>query len=642
MSMTTNKNSNHTGQATDSSEVLPMIQLIVSASVQIIDRTGTAVEAQTIGKAIRMIRRRHHDEMPMVTLHDTHQQDRLFTPGPWLISPSQILPVDHHDSTGKTPDYWLLYHGFTLHDPSVPENDPKPVKPGALLTIATTAADSSNQAVHLDSNLLGFNKPTFNPGDGLALSKAEEEDSSSVLDGLDRGLFTPPPPPTEEAPDNSETTEEERLDEDAPDLETEAFGVEDLPGLLDEDTSETEELYDPDGPLSDSKELVPSEEDPEESKPGFFRKHQRNALIAVITLLAITGVVILYRIMVGGSNTQEPAPATPGWVSQAPAISAAEEPLTAGYDQQLWELDAETAANLSWFEAGAAYIDPENGNLVLIDRLTGEEIAATMLRSPVEYTAEFMAGDVPAVGARTEEDFRVITAEGETASWDLEESDTLRVSGSTPMITTEDGETFALVIGEEDPVEVTGNPQLHSAAIDGETLIQVAGGEPTVVTIPMTDDADHDPAEIDLEAPEGAAFVQHLTVGHGRTLTVWEHQDKQYLLVHSLQDDGELTAAVEAPEEISAWAIGRGMDLAIVGDHAFDLDTGELVASSEHGLVSALGPAAVTASEERQFLLDGTSYTEDQRIIGYTGEGTALVRMPDGSVRGLGESAGQI
>lgn len=640
MSMTTNQN-NTTGQAADSSDSLPQIHLLVSASVQIIDRTGTEVEAQTIGKAIRMIRRRHHDEMPMVTLHDIHQQDRLFSAGPWLISPSQILPVDHQSSSDKSPDYWLRYHSFTLHDPSVPENDPKPIKPGALLTVATTAADSANQAVHLDSSLLGFTKPTFSPGDGAALSKAEEDESNSVLDELDRGLFSPPPPPPAvEAPSAAVDLAEPSQQEEA---EEESVSILDLPGVVDEDEVATEDIYDPDGPLSESKELVPSQEEADEHTHSFLRKHQRAILIAVVSLLAIIGVMVLYRIMAAGPDTADQPTGNPAWVSQPPTTASAEEPLTAEYGQRLWELDAETSANLSWFGAGAAYIDPDTGDLVLINHLTGDEIASTSLNSPVEYTVEFMAGDTPAVGARTEDGFRAITADGQTAAWGLSEADTLRVSGSTPMITTDDGDTFALVVGEDDPVEVTGNPRLHSAAIDAETLIQVAGGEPTVVTVPMTDDADHDPAEIELQAPaEDAQFVQHLTVGHGHTLSLWDHHDSQYLMVHSLAEGGELTAAVEAPEEPTAWAVGRGMDLAIVGDYAFDLDTGELVAASESGLVSALGPAAVTDSEDREFILDNSTYTEDQRVIGYTGEGTALVRMPDGSVRALGENHGQI
>lgn len=664
MSMSTDKHTRKGESQTDSSEVLPEIRLVVSANVRIIDKTGTLVEAESIAEAIRKIRRRHHDDLPLVTLHDDHHHDKLFTRSSYLISPERILPVET-EQLSRRPDYWLQYHSFTLQDPQVPDHEPKKVKSGALLQIATTAADTSNQPVRLQSYLLGFAKPVFNPGDGSAMNQTETEEPSSVLDDLDGQFFnhqetSPPPPPPVAEEDQTESLvdqpEDDGYDESTQDEtenyqdwesepEVEEFGVAELPGFpeptsIDASTDD----YDPDGPPSESTELVPKGNDPEQTQTSFFRKHQRTATIGVIATLFCAGVVVLYQMMFSGTATPEATTGAPEWVSQAPAVSEAGESLTAEYGQELWELDAETAENLSWFGAGAAYIDPDDGDLVLVDHLTGEEIGSTPLNSPVEYTSEFMAGEVSAVGARTEEGFRAITADGETQSWSLDESDILRVSGSTPMVTTEDGETFALVVGEDDPVEVTGNPQLHSAAIDSETLIQVAAGEPTVVTIPMTNDADHESAEINLETPEeGAEFIQHLTVGHGHTLTVWEHQDQQYLLVHSLQDAGQLTAAVEAPDEVSAWAIGRGMELAIVGEHAFDLNTGELVTTSEAGpLVSALGPAAVTDGETRQFIIDDTSYTEDQRIIGYTGAGTALVRMPDGSVRGLGESAGQI
>lgn len=638
MSATTNtQNSQSTSASADSTAPLPKPEqtakaLVLTAEVAVKDRSGIEVHTNSLEKAIQLIRGRHHQQPPTVELDPAHAKDTArFQQAKWQINPTDIQLLSDSEARRTKAHYRLAFHRYVVmilgegnsHGPSSLET---------IFTAAQKIADQQLVDVELTSELPGFLPTRFEP-------REFDEDTA------DQTAATSAPGPEEE-PDEEVTSlaaslvgEDQQPEEDPPKPLKRMLAKlpqrQVKPVTADEPAAEA--------PVPEAQQQA-SETTNKAGLISTARKYRGLILVAVLAAVAVLGIVVLYRLMFAGPAEPEPTTGAPEWISTAGEITYTEDALISGYDQQLWELDAETAETLSWFGAGAAYIDPDDGDLVLIDHLTGEPIASTALNSPVEYTAEFTAGDVPAVGVRTEDGFRAITADGETQSWGLDETDTLRISGTTPMITTDEGDTYALQIGTDSPVEITGNPQLHSAAIDGDTLIQVDGGQPTVVTIPMEKDSDRDPTELTLEAPDEAAeFGQHITAGHGHTLSSWQYQGTEYLVVHSLEDEGQITAAVEAPEDVTAWSIGRGMDLAIIGQHAFDLDTGELVATSETApLISALGPVAITDGEDRQFIHDQTAYTETQRIIGYTGQGTALVRMPDGSVRGLGESSGQI
>lgn len=637
MSATTNtQNSQSTSASADSTAPSPKPEqtakaLVLTAEVAVKDRSGIEVHTNSLEKAIQLIRGRHHQQPPTVELDPAHAKDTArFQQAKWQINPTDIQLLSDSEARRTKAHYRLAFHRYVVmilgegnsHGPSSLET---------IFTAAQKIADQQLVDVELTSELPGFLPTRFEP-------REFDEDTA------DQTAATPAP---DEEPDEEVSSLAASLVDNGEDQEPqqEAKPLQRMLAKLPQRPAKSVP--------TDQDEDQPSEPEDQEQAPettndvgliGVARKYRAVLLTAALVAIAAIGVFVLYRLMFAGPAEPETTAGTPDWVSAAADITYADEPLTNGYDQQLWELDAETAENLSWFGAGAAYIDPDDGDLVLLDHLTGDPIASTPLNSPVEYTAEFIAGDDQAVGVRTEDGFRAITADGESQVWGLEDSDTLRISGSTPMVTTEEGDTYALLVGEESPVEVTGNPQLHSAAIDDDTLIQVAGGQPTVVTIPLDEDSDRESTELSLEAPDAEAeFGQHITAGHGHTLSSWQYQGTEYLVVHSLEDDGQITAAVEAPEDVTAWSIGRGMDLAIVGPHAFDLETGELVVTSETApLISALGPVAVTDGDDRQFIYDAIAYTETQRIIGYTGQGTALVRMPDGSVRGLGESQGQV
>src|SRR5699024_4858088 len=119
---------------------------------------------------------------------------------------------------------------------------------------------------------------------------------------------------------------------------------------------------------------------------------------------------------------------------------------------------------------------------------------------------------------------------------------------------------------------IDDNPDYSPAAIDEGTLIQFAAGMPRLVTLPM--DSDADAAELRLDAPtENATFSRHLAVGHGLALSEWQVDGQDYLVVHDLSEDATVTAAVPSIDDPQGWSLGRGMDLAIIGPYAFDLDT---------------------------------------------------------------------
>lgn len=114
-----------------------------------------------------------------------------------------------------------------------------------------------------------------------------------------------------------------------------------------------------------------------------------------------------------------------------------------------------------WLEAGVLLADSEDDDLVLLDTETGQEKARVPLEGTAEYTVEFLAEGVPAAGVYTGEQFVAITAEGEGQTWELEDGQQPSSMGTTPMVTSEEGETSALLFGEEEPVEAEGNPYYY-------------------------------------------------------------------------------------------------------------------------------------------------------------------------------------
>lgn len=681
--MTTSNPGTNTDNTPSVTEDSDPYRLLVSAQVTIIESSGTSVPTPSMGHAIRLIRTRYHAASPIVALAAQHTNDPLFAGAPagWLVLDSSIHPIDA-DTLPSDPDYLLAYHAFALSDPNAPDTPSTPCKPDALATVAARAADSADQPVHLDSRILGFSRPTFQPGDSSKTNVTGTAEAGSVLDSLDLAVDHDPLDgaaavlvhPSQPSRDGNYLTVPHitgvtyNVDPGEYPITGEGVTVTAEPSdgyTFPEDIESTWDFeYVPEAQTASSVHTLmgPHEDTASEdaaatdaaahhvllgaATPLWKRRTPRIAAAAsLMAILALSGGA-LTNSNEGATDpdqAQEDSFAGVQWPSTVPTPTRTDQSLTEDHTITLWDLDADLARALSWYSAGVAYIDPDDESLVLLDTLSGVEIASTDLDSPVQWTTEFMVGDTPAVGARTDNSFKAITSGGATQTWNIDEASSLRVSGSTPMLTTDSGDIYALVMGEDDPVEITGNPNYRPAAIDAEMLIQFAAGIPRLVTLPVTESADHEAAEVTLESPtDDASFSRHLSVGHGLTLSEWDIDGANHLVVHDLQNDATVTAVVPAAEHSQAWTIGHGMDLAIVGPYAFDLDTGELITQSEAGPIeAALGPVAITQhSEGRRFTLDGQQFGEDSRIIGYTGKGTALIRNPDGSVAAVSESTG--
>ncbi|GAA1452748.1 hypothetical protein GCM10009618_11670 [Nesterenkonia lacusekhoensis] len=162
-----------------------------------------------------------------------------------------------------------------------------------------------------------------------------------------------------------------------------------------------------------------------------------------------------------GTGAAEHTVGSEDWISSAPEVTSAEEALTENYTEELWSHSLDPEDQAPWLEAGVLLADSEDDDLVLLDTETGQEKARVPLEGTAEYTVEFLAEGVPAAGVYTGEQFVAITAEGEGQTWELEDGQQPSSMGTTPMVTSEEGETSALLFGEEEPVEAEGNPYYY-------------------------------------------------------------------------------------------------------------------------------------------------------------------------------------
>lgn len=355
------------------------------------------------------------------------------------------------------------------------------------------------------------------------------------------------------------------------------------------------------------------------------------------------------------SNTEEES-----WQTPFPEAQSVDQTLDGDYSNQLWSIEPGEADQISWFAAGVLALDGDE--IRLHSHLSGDEVAThTMedadLDEDLRWVAEFYHQQEPAVGLRISDTFVALTADGEAQEWNVPSEMEIGVYGTTPTMTnastaddTDEITYQALHIGEEDPVDLTVNPDLATRAVDGDWIVQLDGNLPRVAMNPVDRSNDETAAHtVELTTPtEDASFIRHLDAGHGHSMALWEVDGDLYLGIHPLEGDaaGDASTFVPTPfseDDVTGWAIARGMDLTIIGPYAISLDTGELAAYSETGdFTRGYGPAAVTNDENdrRLFIVDNAEYTESDRIIGYTGRGTILVRLPDGSVAAYGEDGG--
>lgn len=564
--------------------------LIVTAEVTLRDRSNVSVSKLNLDAALAVIRRRHHSRAPVIELAPVHANDTVcFTAGRWKVVDTglDLLPGDDPEPTS----YQVEYHNFSIITPGEGSIAAK----SSLWVVVAAAQSLANR--HVDSFELTSALPGFRT---LVLEPESFDDTGDFAT-----VSQLPPKPT------AKPTTPSKLSRVAGRLRTRWNTLKPAP----------------------KQQRTPQQG---KNKPLTNLPWAKKAPVLIsAAAVVLVGLLILGLGLVqpfAGSRSTESA-AAPTWFTPAPVAEPAAVDLLDGFDTKLWELPTEKTAALGWFKAGVAYVTPDSGELVLTDTATGDELGKADVDGPIKYTAEFMTGETPAVAARTDKSVTIVTGDGTTQSWPVGEDQSLNVSGTTPMVTDKDGGIQALIVGEKKPLKVSANPQFLPVAVDDHILVQVESGKPRLVTVPFGD-TKAEATTITLSAPtEDATFVRHISAGHGLAIAEWSVDGTNYAVVHNL-DDGTITGAAETSNGSQDWKVGRGLETAIIGNAAFNLTDGTLTAQSTTGnFATALGPAAITEhGSERTYYLNKHTYTDPDRVIGYTSEDIALVRQSNGVV----------
>lgn len=572
----------------------PANALTVTAEVTLRDRSNVAVTRPTIESALSLVRRRHHTKPPIIELAPVHAADEIcFHPQRWRVTATSLEPLDPTNSEPTA--YQVEYHSFTI---TTPGHGPIAAK-SSLPTVVAAAQSLANREVEvfaLESDLPGFRTLILEPA---GFDDIGEHDTLPTL----------PPKPTTKPKTPSRLSRR----------------IKRLKARFDDAVASTKRHAEP--PRQRPRR------DPRTPARSTFTLPRRRGTLLIVTaaiIIVLAAAVGLTQLLPSRSTEAASAPA---WMSPPPVAEPSDTAFLAGFDTQLWELPADRTAALSWYTAGVAYITPDSGELVLVDTATGNEIAKTALDGPVEYTAEFMAGDTPAIAARTEKSVSVITRDGTTQTWGLTPEQSLSVTGSTPIITDANGSVSALLIGQEAPVEITVNPQFIPIAADDQLLLQVESGKPRLVTVPFGSN-DAEARTVTLKAPtDSATFVRHISAGYGWAIAQWNDAGTNFVVVHDVET-GAIAGAAETTAQPGKWQVGRGLNTAILGNTAFNLADGTVTAQATSGdFITALGPTAVAESNnERTYYLNDHIYNDPNRVIGFTNDGIALIRQSNGVV----------
>lgn len=585
---------------------------MITAAVTIIDRSNTEVEAKSFDDAIRLIRRRYHPTPPVVELARVHTNDTdCFDPRKWVITPTEFRELDSDEAETARATYRFKYVDYSVIVPGEGSFRTHRTTLEGVVAAAQALSNRELSEIELTSHLPGLKARTLEP--------QHFEDAT---------VESAPEPPSE--PPRRQRLRPRKF---APVTNRLSSITAAMAARRSSKTNKTK----PKPPAPTSKPTRTS------SRPGF--KLDRKWIPVVVALALVAVLIMLIPLLVRNGDEAEPVSA-PVWASTIAPATPNATPLLDGYDNDAWNLPAGKAEAASAFAAGVAYVTSDPRELVLLDTDSGKELGKTRLDSYISYTSEFMAGDVPAVAARTEKSLTAITAKGDTQSWKVAKDDTVRITGTTPMVVSKDGKVSALIVGEDKPVEVTRDTSFIPTAIDGKTLIQADSARPQVVIDPLDDKADA--KTLDLPAPtDSATFSRHISSGHGVTVAEWTVDGQSTVTVHDLDDDAAVTAAFPLSDSADAdsWQVGRTMGTGIIGDKAVSLADGSLtVDGNGTPFTIALGPLAVTEVKGQRTYFDSTStYPEpDQaRLLGYTAKGPAIVRNPDGSITALTNTEGK-
>ena len=251
-------------EETESQEIPPQ-QLVVTASVTVIDRSGARVDTNGLRQALRMIRNRYHPTPPVMQLARIHRLDHRFEDLKWEITTTSLVPLDSEDP--RKASYRLEYRDYTALIPGEGNAKGKTSQLGPILEAAQKIADRLANAVDVSSELPGFIPVSFTPHEFLEDEEPELEPDSEHeapdaedVDDPDE----PDEPDTSEDSDDASEASTDTTEKPAPEspgfpnavawTTPEPAGESDE--LLDELLVDPNPDADPDAPTTGSQELV--------------------------------------------------------------------------------------------------------------------------------------------------------------------------------------------------------------------------------------------------------------------------------------------------------------------------------------------------------------------------------------------------
>lgn len=361
---------------------------MITAAVTIIDRSNTEVEAKSFDDAIRLIRRRYHPTPPVVELARVHTNDTdCFDPRKWVITPTEFRELDDDEAETARATYRFKYVDYSVIVPGEGSFRTHRTTLEGVVAAAQALSNRELSEIELTSHLPGLKARTLEP--------QHFEDAT---------VESAPEPP-------SEPPRRERL-------RPRKFAP--VTNRLNSITTAmaarrpAKPKPKPQAPKGTTRSTS--------TRPGF--KLDRKWLPVVIALALVAVLIVLIPLLVRNGDEAEPVSA-PVWATTIAPATPNSKPLLDGYDNEAWNLPAGKAEAASAFAAGVAYVASDPHELVLLDTDSGKELGKTGLDSSISYTSEFMAGDVPAVAARTEKSLTAITAKGDTQAWKIAKDDTV-------------------------------------------------------------------------------------------------------------------------------------------------------------------------------------------------------------------------
>src|SRR5699024_4631378 len=196
-----------------------------------------------------------------------------------------------------------------------------------------------------------------------------------------------------------------------------------------------------------------------------------------------------------------------------------------------WELDAEEAQLVSVYKAGMLQI--HDGQAALLNTATGDEIASTELDEAIETTFETVdEHDNTAVGYQTDDEIVILSSDG-AQSWDVQGDWSLVASGDLALLTDQGSDAAKVVVpGKEDLVDAEYDTDLMLSGADQDHLLQPISSTPQVELVSF-DGENREVIEL-RAAHEQLNFVRPLSIGHGKSLALWELDGVKFASVHSL------------------------------------------------------------------------------------------------------------